>query len=80
MQSGSREAKWLVGPASSSTGKFIEPLMGWTGSTNMMSEITLKFNSKEEAINFAKAQNYLFQVVEPKVRKIIKKNYADNFK
>ena len=53
--------------------------MGWESSTNTLSEINLEFSTKDEAIKYAKKNNIIFEVIEPKSRKIIKKSYADNF-
>ncbi len=36
-------------------------------------------NSKEVAINYAKKKKIIFEIIEPKKRKIIKKSYAENF-
>ena len=54
----------------------VSPLMGWESSRDTMSEIKLKFTSKEKAINYAKKNNIIYSVIEPKERKIIKKSYA----
>jgi len=58
----------------------IEPLMGWTSSTDMAQQLSLKFNSKEEAVAFAEKEGIPCQVLEPKTRRIRPKSYADNFK
>ena len=57
----------------------INPLMGWETSTDTLEEVILKFPSKEKAIEYAKKNKINYEVVEPKIRKIIKKSYADNF-
>tara|TARA_B100000029_G_scaffold405962_1_gene406479 strand:+ start:281 stop:565 length:285 start_codon:yes stop_codon:yes gene_type:complete len=78
MQSGKRNEKnWLL--EYESLDKNISPLMGWESSRDTMSEIKLKFTSKEKAIRYAKKNNINYNVIEPKERKIIKKSYADNF-
>ncbi len=78
MQSGIRNTKnWLLEFDTLDTG--IDPLMGWESSKDTMSEIKLQFNSKEQAINYAKKNNIDYYIVEPQKRKIIKKSYADNF-
>lgn len=80
MQSGNANTKhWLLCPIMEN-GRFIEPLLGWTGSTDIKQEIKLKFKSKEEAIEFARRSGYEFEVIEPKKRKLTPKSYADNFK
>ena len=57
----------------------IEPLMGWTSSGDMKSQIKLWFDSKEEALDYA-ARNGIDARVEepaPTSRKIL--SYSDNF-
>ena len=44
-----------------------------------MSEVKLEFQSKEQAINYAKKNNFDYYVIESKKNKIIKKSYSDNF-
>ena len=55
------------------------PLMGWESSSDTYSELNLEFKSKDLAIDYAKKNNILFEVIEPQKRKITKKSYADNF-
>ena len=78
MQSGKRNTKnWFLEFDTLNTG--INPLTGWESSVDTMSEVKLEFSSKDEAVNYAKKNNISFYLVEPQERKIIKKNYADNF-
>ncbi len=78
MQSGKRNSKkWILEFDTLDTG--INSLMGWTSSKDTMSEVRLKFISKEQAISYAKKNNIDYYVIEPQKRKIIKKSYADNF-
>ena len=79
MQSGKRNSKsWVLEYETSNLS--INPLMGWVSSSDTMSEIKLKFSTKEQAINYAKKNNINYYVIEPQKNKIIKKSYADNFK
>ena len=57
----------------------IEPLMGWTSSGDMKSQIKLRFDTKEEAVAYAERNGIPYRLEEPKPaeRKII--SYADNF-
>ena len=57
----------------------INPLMGWESSSDTLEEVVLKFSSKEKAIEYAKRNNILFKIIEPKKRKFVIKSYADNF-
>ena len=53
--------------------------MGWESSTDTLSELKLEFSTKELAINYAKKMKILYEIIEPKKRKTVKKSYADNF-
>ena len=78
MQSGIGKTKnWILEYIDKKTG--INPLMGWESSTHTLSEIKLEFSTKENAIKYAKKNKLIFELIEPKEKKIIKKSYADNF-
>ena len=78
MQSGKKNAKnWMLEFDGLDPG--INPLTGWISSIETMSEVKIKFSTKEQAINFAKKNNINFYVVEPQKRKVIHKSYTDNF-
>ena len=78
MQSGKRNSKnWFLEFDALDSG--IDPLMGWESSKDTMSEVKLEFESKEQAIAYAKKNNISYYIVEPQRRKIIKKSYSDNF-
>ena len=57
----------------------INPLMGWETSTDTLEEVNLKFSSKEKAIEYAKANNISYKIIEPKKKEFVIKSYADNF-
>ena len=78
MQSGTKKFdKWILEYITDQTG--INPLMGWESSTDTKSELKLEFSSKELAIVYAKKHKINYEIIEHKIRKIIKKSYADNF-
>ena len=58
----------------------IDPLMGWTSSRDMKSQIRLRFATKEEAIAYAEKHGIAYHVQEPQERTPRKIAYADNFK
>lgn len=60
--------------------RFIEPIMHWTSSDTTINQIDLNFSTKEQAIEFAQNKNWKFEVIEPNLKKISKKTYAENFK
>ncbi len=78
MQSGTKKYnKWVVEFISEKPG--INPLMGWESSTDTYSELILEFSTKELAVDYAKKNKIIYELIEPKIRKISKKSYADNF-
>ena len=56
-----------------------EPLMGWTSSRDTKQQIRLWFDSKEEAVAYAKREGLMYSVETPKTRAVKPKAYADNF-
>ena len=78
MQSGTKKFdRWVIEFITDQPG--INPLMGWESSTDTNSELKLEFSSKELAVDYAKKNKINFEIIEPKLRKVIKKSYADNF-
>ncbi len=78
MQSGRGKIKqWVLEFATKNTS--ISPLMGWESSTDTLSEVVLKFPTKEKAIEYAKANDISYTVLEPKKKEFVIKSYADNF-
>ena len=57
----------------------IEPLMGWTSSSDMKQQLSLRFHTKEEAIAYCERKGIPFQLIEPKVSAHRQVAYADNF-
>ena len=57
----------------------VEPLMGWTSSTDMKSQIQLRFATREEAIAYCEREGIAYQVFEPKEPARRSMAYADNF-
>jgi len=57
-----------------------EPLMGWTASANTVTQIKLRFDSKDEAIAYAERQGFQYVIEEPHQRHLRPKSYADNFR
>lgn len=58
----------------------IDPLMGYTSSGDMKSQIRLTFDTRDEAIAYAKKNGIAFRVEEPKEPKRRKISYAENFR
>jgi ETC complex I subunit conserved region len=76
----SREAKdnWLL-EYEPEKPREIEPLMGWTSSSDMRSQIQLRFDTKEEAIAYAERNGVPYRIEEPKPEAPKILSYSDNF-
>ena len=80
MQSGrAKYNKWVL-KFTDEKNQFRDSMMGWNGGSSTVSQIELKFSSKEEAVNYAKKNSIDYEVLETSERKVINKSYADNFK
>ena len=80
MQSGrSKFNKWVL-KFSDKKNQLKDTMMGWNGGSSTISQIELKFSSKEEAVKYAKKNGIDYEVLETSERKVINKSYADNFK
>jgi len=80
MQSGkARTRKWLL-EYEPEQPRDIEPLMGWTSSSDMRQQISLDFDTREEAVNYAKERGIPYQVFEPPKPAPKVKSYSDNFR
>ena len=78
MQSGVKKYnKWIVEFLTEKPG--INPLMGWESSTDTYSELKLEFSNKELAVEYAEKNKIQYELIEPNIKKINKKSYADNF-
>jgi hypothetical protein len=81
-QSGySKSKKWLIEPFYFSK-RSPDNLMGWYSATDTRSELEgrLSFNTKAEAINFIHYQGWIYKIESPSDRRIISRNYLNNFK
>ena len=79
MQSGkAKTGHWVLEFEPESRRK-IDPLMGYTSSGDMKSQIRLRFATKEEAVAYCEREGIPYQVMEPKepARRAIA--YSDNF-
>ena len=78
--SGTARTKTWVLQFEPSSAREIEPLMGWTSSNDMNSQVKLSFATKEEAIAYCEREGLAYLVEEPQreVRKVL--SYSDNFK
>jgi hypothetical protein len=80
MQSGQASTKkWLM-EFEPGARREIDPLMGWTSSSDTRAQVRLSFDTMEEAIAYARKQGYGYSVEKPHSRTIRPKSYSDNFR
>ena len=81
MSSGLAKTKSWVLEFIQETTSEIDPLMGWTSSGDTQSQVTLKFGSKQAAIDYAREHRIDAQISEPKQRKFNVRSggYGENF-
>ena len=80
MQSGQAKTKrWVMvfEPSGRSTP---DPIMGWNSSADTGRQVTVRFDSKEDAVAYARKHGYTYTVREAKIRAVKPKAYADNFR
>ena len=80
MQSGRANTRQWILEFEPAEAKRADSLMGWIGSGDMRGQLKMRFDSKEDAVAYAKRNNVPYDVKEPKLRRIRPKSYADNFK
>ncbi len=81
MQSGQGNTKTWRLEFLSSAARSLDPLMGWTSSSDVQSQTRLNFESKEAAEAYAQNAGLDYTVVEPHKRKPLVRQggYAENF-
>ena len=58
----------------------VDPLMGWTaGGDTLANQVRLSFDTREDAVAYAKREGIPHQVIEPSKTAPTAKSYADNF-
>jgi len=80
MQSGQAKTKSWVLDFEPEVPRAIEPLMGYTASSDMRQQVRLRFASREEAEAYANRNGIDYVVLEPRERKPKRMSYADNFR
>jgi hypothetical protein len=80
MQSGPARTKEWVLEYEPAAPREIDPLMGWTSSRDMLSQVRLAFATKDEAIAYAERNGIPYAVAEPNPRAAVRKAYSDNFR
>ncbi|MEC7762585.1 MAG: ETC complex I subunit [Pseudomonadota bacterium] len=81
MTSGQARTKQWVLDFAQDEAREIDPLMGWTSSSDTQSQVRIRFDTKEAALDYAKEKGIDAVVMEPHKRKanIRPGGYGDNF-
>lgn len=81
MQSGSAKSKSWVLEFAPASAREVDPLMGWTSSSDTQSQVKMRFESQAAAEAYAKANDIDFVVQQPKTRKanVRAGGYGENF-
>ena len=81
MSSGQAKTKHWVLDYAPSAPREVDPLMGWTSSGDTQSQVKLTFDTKEDAIAYAKDNGIDAVVQEPKKRAMNVRagGYGENF-
>jgi hypothetical protein len=78
-QSGQGQEQWILQLKPETIRRYIEPIMGWTGSFSPSLQVRLKFSSLQAAQDYAQDNHISYEVVCAPLHKKPKKNYAQNF-
>jgi ETC complex I subunit conserved region len=81
MQSGSAKTREWVLEFAPESAREIDPLMGWTSSSDTQRQVKMTFESREAAEDYARENGIDFVVLLPKPRKpnIRPRGYGENF-
>lgn len=81
MQSGTAKTKHWVLEYVAGQARSVDPLMGWTSSSDTQAQVKLRFDTKEAALEYAEENGIDAVVQEPKTRKpnIRPGGYGENF-
>ena len=81
MQSGTAKTTHWVLEFGDDSARELDPLMGWTGSSDTQVQVRLRFDSAAEAVAYAVAKGWDYDMTEPQSRKpnIRQRGYGENF-
>jgi hypothetical protein len=79
-QSGAaKSGKWVL-EFESHAPKRPDPLTGWSGGADTQSQVSINFDTLEDAKRYAERNEISYHIVPPAERKMRIQSYADNFR
>lgn len=79
MQSGTAKTGYWLLKFKQSQAKTNNPIMGWAGGSETQTQVILKFDTLNEAENYAKEHEISYIVRQPKKRALRIKSYGANY-
>ena len=79
MQSGKAKTKDWVLDYDPEIPRTVEPLMGWTSSSDMRQQLKLRFATKEEAVAYCEREGIPYRLLPDKEPARRTMSYSDNF-
>ncbi len=81
MSSGTAKTRDWVLEYANTSGREVDPLMGWTSSSDTQTQVRMRFPTKEAAVEYAEENGIDAVVTEPKPRKpnVRQRGYGENF-
>ncbi len=76
---GAKAGKWVL-EFESHAPKRPDPLTGWSGGADTQSQVSINFDSLEDAKRYAEKNNIAYHVIPAAERKMRIQSYADNFR
>ena len=70
MSSGTAKTKGWVLEFAPDSARSVDPLMGWTSSSDTQSQVRLNFDTKDAALDYARENGIDAQVQDPNKRKV----------
>ncbi len=60
--------------------QILDPLMGWIGHGDTSAQVSLRFDTREDAVAYAERNDMTYEIELSRARIFRPKAYADNFK
>jgi hypothetical protein len=81
MQSGRANSRQWIVEFEPTDRKEPDPLMGWNGSRDTLSQVRMRFATKEDAVAFAEREGLIYSLVgESNDSQVRPRSYAENFR